>query len=86
MMSLEAIRSVNEKASRKSKAEMARDAAIEALLARCKTTYDTSGHQEAWRNALAEELNEVIGRVEYVLGCGGEAGFENIPGKVRTGK
>ncbi len=70
MNSLSEIHSINEKAAKK--AEKAHNARVAPLLARCKT-YDAKGHSAAWRNLIATELNEVVGRVKYSLDRGDDS-------------
>ncbi len=67
MMSLEAIEAANER-----EVERQRKAGAPELLKRCDFQFDEKAHKEPWRNKVAAQLNELLGRIEFTLETGGD--------------
>lgn len=45
---------------------------VAALLRRCNRLSYLKVHPEKWRNKVAEQLNEILGRVQWTLETGGD--------------
>lgn len=51
---------------------------VENLLVLCAVTFDERGHSKSWKNALARDLNQITGRVQWTLetdGCDVDVAF-----------